>query len=129
MVWKATLAISSLLLLTAAADDWKLVTGSVTGSKYYVKAGDMANEADYSPVAWVKVDARGNRTVNWRTSMTRYRIDCRARAYTILAYVLYDAAGSNVDGQTYEPYQQTAQPTVPDSVFEPVMKALCPSGS
>lgn len=127
MVRLAALVLAGSVIMGAAVADWRMTSSSVTGSDYYVKRDDVRNETNNAPVVWVKVDARRNAKVKWRTSMTLYRMDCINRMSTPISTTLYDAAGNSISSTTFPPYEQRADPVVPDSVFEPVLDAVCPS--
>lgn len=110
----------------AFADDWIVISVSSTGSKWMVKESDSVNKVNYYPTIWTKTDHSNDATVNHRTTMRRYTIDCAGDAVKLLAFVGYAANGSVVASESIPSYQQKYEPVVPDSVMADVEMIVCP---
>lgn len=108
--------------------EWQQVSVSSSGTKWLVRADDIANETNMNPTVWVSLDFSADRTVQSRSAKRRVVIDCAAATYQVIANIEYNAQGVALQSSTDVPSRYSHQPIVPETVTEDLAKAVCPFG-
>lgn len=121
------LALIALSGAAHAADDWVPVATGSKGGVYTVRISDIAQppSAGGYRTFWVKADFSKDATVTYRTSMTRFSVNCGQETYSLLATITYRADGTTL--QSYTPPFPKTDAIVPDSVIAAIARAACPA--
>jgi hypothetical protein len=113
------------------APDWQnalIVIGKgADGVVWLVRAGDMANTANYRPILWVTKDHSQDRSTKARISRSLEAFDCVARTSDVRATIGFAPSGIilwSVQAETPDP-----RPIEPATVADLVRKNVCPKTS
>jgi hypothetical protein len=88
---------------------------------------DIANETDFSPQAWVHIDASKDKTAKFRTRKQLEQYRCKTNEFSIQQLADYDA-NNNVIRVVNFGLPEFSR-VVPGTVGEGLLMAACPSGS
>ena len=126
MKWTVVGAGLALSLATAAHADWLAIGSSVNNSTWYMDP-DRIKTISGRVQAWVKIDSRRDRTVQWSETKQLMSFDCSAMTERTLAVVNYDSYGKVVSSQSVPDngFGIGYDPVVPDSMGETVAKLAC----
>ncbi len=122
--------LATLLLLLAPqppalwSDVWITVGTDSSGVVWFVRAGDMANKANYRPTVWILKNHRNDRSTLARMTRDLQIVDCAAKTTDVRATIGYSASGAmlwNVQSDKPNP-----QPVQPASMAAAVLKSVCP---
>jgi hypothetical protein len=122
---KLLIATIGLSLGTAAsAEKLVYVTTDVSDTILYYDVETIRKYSNNTVEVWIKKDESKNKTVPYRTSRGKVRIDCSAETYGTIAIYKYRADGTVMDsGFTEYPNKN---PIPPESAINELFKILCP---
>jgi hypothetical protein len=120
---KITLAAALLALsVQSYATDWQELGASNKGSVYYLDLDSLSSEGDYV-TAWIKLDARSDKSVAFRESKLLYKADCVSRKIGINSYTVYAPDSSVLESQsfTYTSWRDVS----PESMGAAIYASIC----
>ena len=94
--------VAALLALSVQtyATDWQELAANSQGSVYYLDLDSLSSEGDYV-TAWIKLDARSDKSVAYRESKRLWKVDCLNRRLDIKGYTNYAPDGSVLESQSF----------------------------
>lgn len=122
---KALIATIGLSLGSAAiAEDLVRYGLTTPGSDYYYDAETIQKYSNNTVEVWIKVDASNDKTVPYRISRQKMRVNCSDGTFGFLAIYSYRADGTVMtSGETKYPEMNSI---VPASTGNTLFKILCP---
>jgi hypothetical protein len=125
----AVLGLSVASLATPAfAADWIFADAiDANGTLHYYDA-DTIQRTGNQVTVWEKWDHSRDKTEKIRERKLRVRYDCAERTSTSLNTIIYFPDGKT-EFFTWEAYQQTADPVVPESIADAKLNAVCTATS
>lgn len=121
---KVLIATIGLCLGSAAiAEDLVVYSTDDSGTYYYYYADTIRRNPDNTVEVWVKSDHSKDKTVSWRTSKDKLRINCSNETYGLEASYEYGADGTIMDSQVFD--YPNMRPIVPESVMNILRDKLC----
>ena len=110
--------------VSAFADDWIFYSESTNGMiSLYDR--DSLKRTGSQVLVWVMRDHSKDKSVTYRTSKVRFKIDCVNETTTTLAAIFYKPNNDVEKSITWQDYQQTADPIAPGTVAVSLMDAVC----
>jgi hypothetical protein len=106
--------------------DWYPVGTSANNSTWYMDP-DRIRAVSGKIQAWVKVDSRRDRTVQWSETKQLMSFDCAAQTERTLSVIRYDTYGKIVSSANApdNAWGIGYDPVVPDSMGEAIEKVAC----
>lgn len=94
--------VAALLALSVQtyATNWVKMTTTSQGSVYYLDLDSISSEGDYV-TAWIKVDARSDKSVAHRESKVLWKVDCVNRRLNLKGFTKYAPDGSVLESQSF----------------------------
>lgn len=116
---------ASLLMTTtsAFAAKWVYISSSTSGTDFYFDADTIVRSGEQI-IVWERSDHLRDKTYKERESKKRVQYDCEQRTSTLLNLILY-YPDKTIKSYTWEKYEQKAEHTVPDTVGEAKLEAIC----
>jgi hypothetical protein len=111
------------IILEAYRKNWQLVAISSSKSHWFVKGEHLSSVSNTSKPIWIKSDYSRDKSTTARTAMSLTQFDCQNRQTKNFAYTSYTPDGSVLYSKKY-PYSAWEY-TVPDSVLESILDAIC----
>ena len=108
---------------SALAANWIYVAANEVGTVFYYDA-DTIQRSGTQVTVWMKWDHSRDKTAKERERKGRSRYDCEQRTETLLNSTVYYPNGQN-RSFTWEAYDQSARPVVPDTVGEAILETVC----
>jgi hypothetical protein len=121
---KVLIATIGLCLGSAAiAEDLVAYSSTDSGTYHYYYADTIIRYPDNTVEVWTKADHSKDKTVSWRTSKDKLRINCYNETYGLKASYEYGADGSIMNSQVFD--YPNMRPIVPESVMNILRQKLC----
>ena len=122
---KLLIATIGLCLGSAAmAEDLVYCGTDATGSDMYYDTETIRRYSNDTVVVWVKFDASKDKTVSYRTSRIRLRMNCSDETFGVLAGSQYRANGTVMKSDVDE--YPNMIPVTPGSNIATIFKIMCP---
>lgn len=123
---RAFAGVLALLLTTAARAEWLQVGTSSSDSVWYMDP-KRVKVVSGKVQAWVKVDSRKDRSVQWSESKQLISFDCSADSSKTLSVIKYDSYGKMISSSSSSEYGYGTgySPIVPDSIGETLERLAC----
>lgn len=122
---KVLIATVGLSLGSAAiAEDLVYFTTDVSGTDFYYYADTIRRYPNDTVEVWVKQESSKDRTVSYRTSKDKLRINCADETFGFKVHNQYRADGTSIKSNVYE--YPDMSPIVPESTINRLFKIVCP---
>jgi hypothetical protein len=130
-VIKAGVGVSiAMALATPAYADWFPVGSSINNSTWYMDP-QRIKVVSGKVQAWVRIDSRKDRSVQWSEAKQLMSFDCGAQTERTLSVIKYDSYGKIISSANVpdNSWGIGYDPIVPDSMGETIGKVACQSAS
>lgn len=94
------------------------------GSVWHYDTVNVQKNGDYRYV-WIEGDHRKNRSVIYRSSKSRYMINCKSDYIEELDHISYLPNGDIVNSQRFNEYSRRASTVVPGTLGEALWTWVC----
>jgi len=108
----------------AGAANWVRISNSDTGTIGYVDTDSIVVSGSTS-VVWLRWDSSKDKTKKAAQSKEQYQVSCVGRTLKILHWVDYGSDGRVLGSGPKYPSLQDAEPAVPDTAGETIVKTVC----
>jgi hypothetical protein len=124
------LCLVTLLIASPAFAEWFAIGSSVNNSTWYMDPNRVKSVSG-KVQAWIKIDSRKDRTVQYSEAMQLLSFDCSAQTYRTISVSKYDSYGKIISTSSVPDYGYSVgyEPVVPDSMAETAEKLACRSAS
>jgi hypothetical protein len=116
----------------AHAQQWEYLTESSSRSIIYV---DVQSIRDYPPIdirrdfpvrrVWVRVDARNDRTVKFRSMVYLEAVDCQSDKSMTSQYIQYGPDGQVLSTRSFEDYSFNYEFVAPGTISHTIVEFAC----